>query len=101
LPSPQGIAISGTQPGGLAANVRLQKGEIVLTVDGVTVENLAHFRRTYEDVVKKNQRLVLLTVKNGALTRYVVIKQDREAEPEAEPQPAETAPAEGDQTNVE
>ena len=95
----QGIAVSGTQAGGFASNAGLQRGDIVLEVDETGVENLAHFRRIYGELVESGQRLVMAVVKRGALTRFVLIKQDANATVAAE---GEQAPkAEGGNADVE
>ena len=80
LPARQGILITGTQVGGLAANARLDRGDIVLEVDGAPVEEAAHFRQTYDALLESGKPLTLLFVKKGALTRYVMIKQDAEGD---------------------
>ena len=79
LGSIKGIIVVGTQVGGIAANARLRKGDIVLTVDGAEVEDLGSFRRMYDGLVESKTRLVLLTVKRGALTRFVLVKQEEES----------------------
>jgi len=75
LDSRKGIFVTGTQVGGIAADARLGQGDIILRVDDDPVENLAQFRTLYEDRLESEQKLVLLFVKRGALTRYVMIKQ--------------------------
>jgi S1-C subfamily serine protease len=75
LPAKQGIIVSGTQVGGIAHNARLDRGDIILKVDEADVEDLAAFKRMYADLVKSEKPLVLLDVKRGALTRYVIVKQ--------------------------
>jgi len=76
LETPTGIFVSGVQVGGLAGNARLKRGEIILSVDGRAVGNLAAFQRLYGELVGGKQRLVLLQVKFGALTRFVLLKQE-------------------------
>lgn len=80
LPARQGIMITGTQVGGLAATARLERSDIVLEVDGVPVEDAAHFRRLYDERIESGKTLTLLFVKKGALTRYVLIKQGIEGD---------------------
>jgi len=76
LDAQRGVVVSGTQVGGVAGKARLARGDIILTMDGEEVENLAHFRQLYADRVASGQKLVLMDVKSGALTRYVLVKQD-------------------------
>jgi serine protease Do len=92
LPSRQGIFVSGSQVGGIAANARLQGGDIILELDGQPVEGLLPFKERYDALVAERKPLVMLSVKRGALTRFVLIKQDgAPAPPEALAAPA--APA--------
>lgn len=76
LPSRQGVLVSGIQVGGLAASAELQRGDIILTVDNEEVKDLERFRQLYRERVDSKQRLILMDVKRGALTRYVLLKQE-------------------------
>jgi len=98
LPSKKGILITGSQVGGIAANARLQNGDIVLKVDGEEVENLADFENKYRALVATKKRLIMLEVKRGALSRFALIKQDGEeggASPPMEPAAADEAEGSG------
>lgn len=79
LNSSDGIMVSGTQPGGVASNGRLQRGDIILSVDDRKVEGLVSFKEMYDSLVEDRQPLTLLSVKRGALTRFVLIKYENEA----------------------
>ncbi|MFM1918779.1 MAG: putative periplasmic serine endoprotease DegP-like precursor [Candidatus Hydrogenedentota bacterium] len=94
LPARQGIFVSGSQVGGLAANARLQGGDIVLDMDGRPIEGLEDFEEQYNLAVESRKPLVMLFVKRGALTRYVLIKQEGMAPPSAEGPPPPDAPIE-------
>ncbi|MDX9971630.1 MAG: trypsin-like peptidase domain-containing protein [FCB group bacterium] len=84
LPGKTGVFISGAQVGSVAANARLQSGDIILKVDNIEVDSLETFRKRYDEVVAAKKPLVLLDVKNGALTRFVLVEQEQtEAEAEA------------------
>jgi len=83
-----GVAVSGTRPGGIAAKAGLQEGDIILEVDAETVQDLAHFRRLYRQRLDSGARLTMLWVKNGALTRFVLVKHAPDEALPAE-QPAE------------
>ncbi len=76
LPARQGIFVSGSQVGGVAANARLQGGDIVLDMDGQPIMGLEDFETKYNAVVTARKPLVMLFVKRGALTRFVLIKQE-------------------------
>ena len=80
----QGVWITGSQVGGVAANAGLQGGDVVLEVDGVMVENLAHFQRIYEELLETKKELTMFLVKRGALTRYALVKQDAAGKEEAD-----------------
>ena len=88
LASREGILVTGVQVGGIAANARLINGDIILTVDGSEVPNLASFRQNYQTLVASKKPLVMLRVKRGALTRFALIKQEPgEPAPSAPPEP--------------
>ncbi len=92
LPSRQGIFVSGSQVGGIAANARLQGGDLILEVDGQPIEGLKQFKERYDAIVAERKPLVMLLVKRGALTRFVLIKQDG-TPPPPEALAAPTTPA--------
>ena len=75
LPVARGVVVSGTQVGGIASNAGLATNEIILDIDDEVVEDLADFQRQYEQRLETGQELVLLRVKRGALTRFVLLKQ--------------------------
>jgi len=101
LASRKGILVTGVQVGGIAANARLINGDIILTVDGAEVQNLASFKKTYQLLLESKKPLVMLEVKRGALSRFVLIKQEA-GEPAAsavpEPGPVQV---EGGSKNVQ
>jgi serine protease Do len=76
LESRQGILVSGTQVGGIAQKAGLAQGDIILSVDGTTIENLARFKELYDERVEKQTPLVMLSVRNQALHRFVLVKQE-------------------------
>ncbi len=78
LPSRNGVMITGTQDGELAQNAGLGQSDIILGFDGQEITNMAAFKRLVEEAVASKKPLVLLDVKRGALTRYVLLKQDGE-----------------------
>ncbi len=80
LPSNEGVFVTGTQVGSVASDARLNRGDIILAVDGAPVANIAAFRLIYEELVQSAKDLVLLDVKRGALTRFTLIKQREIAE---------------------
>ena len=84
LASNRGVLVSGAQVGGLAANARLQRGDIILKMDEEEIKDIAGFQEMYKARVESKKRLVMLVVKRGALTRFVLIKQDAQSQPGAE-----------------
>jgi S1-C subfamily serine protease len=80
LASSEGVFVSGTQVGGIAAESGLNQGDVVQKIDDILVENLAQFRELYNARVESGQRLVLLNIKRGALTQFVLVKQEEVAE---------------------
>ncbi|NIA15077.1 MAG: PDZ domain-containing protein [Nitrospiraceae bacterium] len=83
LSSTNGILVTGSQMGGIAYNAGLKKGDIILRVDDIEIENLAHFDRVYGALVRSKKPRVLLDVKHGALTRFVLVKQNGNLEENA------------------
>ena len=75
LSSNQGVFVSGTKEGELAAQARLRPGDIILAIDGETIENLDDFKDKYHSRIDNRQKLVLLTIKQGALTLYRMVEQ--------------------------
>lgn len=87
----KGVVVSGVQVGGIASNAGLRRGDILLKSDETIIENLAHFKELYNSAIDSNQKLVMLWVKRGALTRFVLVKQTpvTESEVTAEPEVSE------------
>lgn len=94
LDTRQGVLVSGTQVGGLANKAGLSQGDIILSVDDIVVENLEQFGTLYRERVEKQTPLVLLSVRNRALHRFVLVKQDPTLKEEAAPAAVEV-PVEG------
>ena len=90
LPSRKGAFVTGVQVGGIAANARLQNGDVIISIDGVEVQNLVEFQQTYQSLVQSKKPLVMLVAKRGALNRFVLIKQ--EAGESSSPPPSEPGP---------
>lgn len=80
LSSSDGVFISGTQVGGIASESGLNQGDIVLEMDETHIESLTQFKELYHQRVEAKQRLVLLTIKRGALTQFVLVKQEEQTE---------------------
>lgn len=76
LPSGAGLLVSGCQPGGLAATSGLAAGDIILEVDKEPITSLAQFNEIYTKYVEARKELVMLFVKRGAVTRFVLINSE-------------------------
>jgi serine protease Do len=74
LPDRQGAWVSGSQPGTPAAMAGLKEGDIILQVDEAPVASLAEFERLYQEKLENGAEHVLLFVKRGALTRFVLVE---------------------------
>jgi len=82
LASNKGVLVSGAQVGAVASNAGLRQGDVILKLDGAEVENLEAFTAIVNQRIEAKTKLVLMQVKRGALTRYVIVKQN---EPVAAP----------------
>lgn len=88
LRSRQGVYASGVQVGSLAHSGGLRQGDIILVVDDVPVKGLDDFEALYKAKVESAQPRIVLMVKSGALTRFVMLKQQPGMAPVAAVQPA-------------
>lgn len=75
LPSRRGAYVSGTRVGGIASIAGLSRGDIILRVDGEDISDLEDFQNVYRERLDSKQAMVLLDVKRGAVTIYVLVKQ--------------------------
>jgi serine protease Do len=82
LTSTEGAFVSGVQAGSLAANAGLQHGDIIIAMDEEPVRDLAAFEARYRDSLASKLPLILLEVKRGALTRYVLLEQTPQTDAE-------------------
>jgi serine protease Do len=83
LPARVGVFVSGTRVGGDAAVAGLNAGDIILGVDGEPVSGLSEFQEVYDAAVEAGKEMVLLDVKRGAVTLYVLVKQSAAQSPRA------------------
>lgn len=77
LPARSGILVMGVLPGGRAGQAGLSQGDIILEVDGGPVADLQQFRERYDVLLEHRNPLVMLFVKQGALTRFVLVNTQR------------------------
>jgi len=76
LENGKGVFISGVKAGELAAQSKLQTRDIILTIDGETIEDLDDFNEKYRKRIDSKQELTLLTIKRGALKIFRIVKQE-------------------------
>jgi serine protease Do len=82
LQSTNGVLVTGTRVGGIASNAGLNRWDVIATVDGQAVKDLAGFQAVYEGLVESEKKLILLDVRNiernAALKRFVLVEQTME-----------------------
>lgn len=76
LPGGTGLVVSGCLPGGLASASGLAAGDIILEVDKAPIQSLSQFNEIYTKANETKKRLVMLFVKRGAVTRFVLINTE-------------------------
>lgn len=76
VPRGEGLLVSGCNPGGLAAASGLTAGDIILKMDEEPIHSLSQFNELYNKVVNAKTQLVMLFVKRGAVTRFVLINSE-------------------------
>ena len=73
-----GVLVSGSMPGSIADKAGLSQGDIILDMDQEPVHTLSEFNLAYQKRLEAKQRLVMLFVKRGAVTRFVLINTETE-----------------------
>jgi serine protease Do len=71
-----GVIVTGVKAVGAADEGGLRRGDVVTMVDKVTVDDLAGFVVQYNNLAALPAEKVLLTVKRGGTTRFVLVKVD-------------------------
>jgi serine protease Do len=69
----KGVAVTGVNPEGAAAEHGIQPGDIILEVDGKTVSRPADVRNELADLNKAGRHIALIRVKSGNVTKFVAI----------------------------
>lgn len=83
IPSRNGIYISGVQDGSIAKISGLLAGDVILEIESQQVKNLEEFMKIYRQAIDKGQPRILLFVQRGVVTRYVLIKNVKDEQPES------------------
>ncbi len=89
LSTRQGVLVTGVQVGQPMHTAGVRQGDIILTVDGEVVQDIDQFERLYEERAHSGAPRVLLTIKRGALSMYILLKQAGGPAPDPAAQPAE------------
>lgn len=90
LSARQGVLVTGVQVGQPFHTAGVRQGDIVLTIDGEVVGDIDRFERIYEELVHTGAPRILLTVKRGALSMFILVKQSGGSAPSEAAEPAET-----------
>lgn len=81
LPGRSGIVVTGSQPGSIASSAGLGQGDIILEMDTEPVQSLDAFKQGYQQRLESKPRQVMLFVKRGAVTRFVLLNTETEQVP--------------------
>jgi serine protease Do len=69
----QGVAVTGVDPNGPAAERGIKTGDVILDVGGKSVANTAEVRKALSDARTAGKNTVLLRVKSAEATRFVAL----------------------------
>ena len=69
----QGVAVTGVDPNGPAAERGIKTGDVILDVGGKAVANTAEVRKALSDARTAGKNTVLLRVKSAEATRFVAL----------------------------
>jgi S1-C subfamily serine protease len=90
LSARQGVLVTGVQVGQPFHTAGVRQGDIVLTIDGEIVADIDQFERIYEELIHAGAPRILLTVKRGALSMFILVKQTGGSAPGEAAAPTET-----------
>jgi serine protease Do len=76
LKGEKGVIISGVKRGSPASEAGLQRGDLIQEIEHEPVKNLRDYKRIMNESSSKKQ--ILIVVKHGGHSRYVVLKRDKE-----------------------
>ncbi len=72
-PDGEGVAVVAVKPSSPAADKRLQRGDVILEVDGIAVDDPQGFAAALEQLAEEGNSRVLLLVKSGNRQRFVAL----------------------------
>lgn len=74
LSEPGGVMVTGVKPGSFAAEAGLRPGDLVLRLNDIELEDLAHWSQAAQAAVEEGTDRLLLTVRRGPVRYFVVLK---------------------------
>ena len=83
LPERKGVIVSGVKSDSFAEEGGLRRFDIITTLEGRTVTDLAQYRELYREMVDARRAKVLIQTRRGRLTNFYVIKPLYEPKPVA------------------
>ena len=69
----RGVVIAGLDPSGIAAEIGLSTGDVILEVGGDGVKTPEDFFKALADVQTRGRRVALARIKSDEATRFVAI----------------------------
>jgi serine protease Do len=75
----QGVAVTGVDPNGPAAQQGIQTGNVILDVGGSAVSNVDDVRKALNDAKSQGKHDVLMRIKSGSQTKFVAIPIEQKA----------------------
>ncbi len=74
-----GVAVTGVDPNGPAAEQGIQAGNVILDVSGKTVANVDDVRQALNDAKSQGKHDVLMRLKSGDHTKFVAVPIEQKA----------------------
>ena len=73
----EGVVVTNVSPNGLAADLGIKAGDVILDVGGAAVKTPADVRKAFTSAQDGGKRTVLMRVKSGEGTRFVALPLNR------------------------
>ena len=70
----KGVLVTGTTPAGWAALGGLSNGDIILSIDGKSVDSVESLKSILDDIAKNSRTPISMFVRNGITTRYIELE---------------------------
>jgi serine protease Do len=72
----KGVLVVGVEPGSPADDKNIRQGDIILEVDGQTIESVTDYRQVVSNL-QNREKAILFLVKRGERTSYVALKPEK------------------------